>query len=84
MARQIDIPRLLDNISILEKHFAGEHLGLRDNLSRYPVSKPEPVEHYLEQYVTICVLPFFEFINSYGSINESKKERSTSGPIRGV
>ena len=59
------------NINI--KHIAGKHLALTDYLSRNPISKPEPIKNYDEEYVHNCIMPLFEFINNYGSVASQKK-----------
>ena len=41
------------------KHVAGKHLGFTDFESRNPVSKPEPIENYDEEYVICCIRPLF-------------------------
>ena len=52
---------------------AGKHLALTDYLSRNPVSKPESIEIYDEEYVINCIIPLLEFINNYGSVASQKK-----------
>ena len=37
-------------------------------MSRNPISKPEPIEIYDEEYVINCIIPLLEFINNYSSI----------------
>ena len=49
------------------------HLKLTDYLSRKPISKPEPIENYDEEYVINCVIPLLEFINTHGGITDEKK-----------
>ena len=56
------------------KHIAGKHLALIAYLSRNPVSKPESIENYEEEYVINCLIPQLEFINTNSSISESKKK----------
>ena len=46
---------------------------MTDYLSRNPISKPEPIENYDEEYVINCVIPLLEFINTHGSITDEKK-----------
>ena len=56
------------------------HLKLTDYLSRKPISKPEPIENYDEEYVINCVIPLLEFINTHGGITDEKKlEVKTDG-----
>ena len=55
------------------KHIAGKHLALTDYLSRNPISKPEPIENYDEEYVINCIMPLLEFINNYGSVASQKQ-----------
>ena len=55
------------------KHYAGKHLKLTDFLSRNPISKPEPIENYDEEYVINCVITLLEFITTHGSITDEKK-----------
>ena len=44
----------LAHFDINIKHIAGKHLALTDYLSRNPISKPEPIENYDEEYVLIA------------------------------
>ena len=70
------LTRLLDRLAHFDiqiKHVAGKLLKLTDYLSRNPISKPEPIENYDEQYVINCIIPFLEFINNYGSIFDERK-----------
>ena len=60
----------LTHFDIQRKHIAGKRLGLTDYLSRNPVSKPEPIENYDEEYVINCIIPLMEFVINYGSIDE--------------
>ena len=70
------LTRWLDRLAHFDiniKHIAGKHLALTDYLSRNPISKPEPIENYDEEYVINCIMPLFEFINNYGSVASQKK-----------
>ena len=70
------LPRWLDRLAHFDiniKHIAGKHLKLTVYLSRNPISKPEPIENYDEQYVINYVIPLLEFINTHGSITDEKK-----------
>ena len=54
------ITRWLDRLAQFDiqiKHVAGKHLKLTDYLSRNPISKPEPIENYNEEYVINCIIP---------------------------
>ena len=68
------LTRWLDRLAHFDiqiKHVAGKHLNLTDYLSRNPISKPEPIENYDEEYVFNCIIPLLEFINTiYGSITD--------------
>ena len=55
------------------KHIAGKHFAQPNYLSRKPISKPEPIENYDEEYVIDCIIPLLEFINNYGSVASQKK-----------
>ena len=46
----------LANFDIQIKHVAGKHLKLTDYLSRNPISKPEQIESYDEEYVINCII----------------------------
>ena len=70
LTRWLDLLALFD---IHIKHIAGKHLALTDYLSRNPISKPEPIENYDEEYVNNCIMPLLEFINKYGSVDSRKK-----------
>ena len=63
----------LAHFDINIKHIAGKHLKLTDCLCRNPISKPEPIENYDEEYVINCVIPLLEFINTHGSITDQEK-----------
>ena len=63
----------LAHFDINIKHIAGKHLALTDYLSRNPISKPELIENYDEEYVINCIMPLLEFINNYGSVASQKK-----------
>ena len=70
------LKRWLDRLAHFDiniKHIAGKHLKLTDSLCRNPISKPEPIENYDEQYVINCVIPLLEFINTHGSITDEQK-----------
>ena len=70
------LTRWLDRLAHFDiniKHIAGKHLKLTDYLSKNPISKPEPIENYDEEYVINCVIPLLEFINTHGSITNEKK-----------
>ena len=79
------LTRWLDRLAHFDnkiKHIAGKHLALTDYLSRHPISKPEPIENYNEEYVINCVIPLAEFINNHGSITDEKNtEAQTDKPI---
>ena len=65
------LTRWLDRLAHFDiniKHIAGKHLALTDYLSRNPISSPEPIENYDEEYVINCITPLLEFINNCGSI----------------
>ena len=65
------LTRWLDRLAHFDiniKHISGKHLALTDYLSRNPISNPEPIENYDEEYVINCITPLLEFINNYGSI----------------
>ena len=70
------LTRWLDRLAHFDiqiKHVAGKHLNLTDYLSRNPISKPEPIENYDEEYVINCIIPLLEFINTHGSITDEKE-----------
>ena len=46
---------------------------MTDYSNRNPISKPEPIENYDEEYVINCVIPLLEFINTHGSITDEKR-----------
>ena len=75
------LTRWLDRLAHFDikiKHIAGKHLGLTDSLSRNPVSKPEPIKNYDEEYVINCIILLKEFINNHDSIDKlGKKEVRT-------
>ena len=75
------LSRWLDRLAHFDiniKHIAGKHLALTDYLSRNPISSPEPIENYDEEYVINCITPLLEFINNYGSITgKMNKEAQT-------
>ena len=69
------LTRWLDRLAHFDikiKHIAGKHLALTDYLSRHPISKPVPIEHYDEEYVINCIIPLAEFISNHGSITDEK------------
>ena len=87
------ITRWLDRLPHFDnqiKHVADKHLKLTDHLSRKPISRPEPIENYDEEYVINCIIPLLEFINNYGSItdernndaNEPKELAQNEQPIK--
>ena len=70
------LTRWLDRLAHFDiqiKHVAGKHLKLTDYLSRNPISKPEPIENYDEEYVINCIIPLLEFMNNYGSITDERE-----------
>ena len=70
------LTRWLDRLAHFDiqiKHVAGKHLKLTDYLSRNPISKPEPIENYEEEYVVNCIIPLLEFINTHGSVTDEKE-----------
>ena len=70
------LTRWLDRLAHFDiqiKHVAGKHLNLTDYLSRNPISKPEPIENYNEEYVFNCIIPLLEFINTHGGITDEKE-----------
>ena len=70
------LTRWLDRLAHFDihiKHVAGKHLKLTDCLRRNPISKPEPIENYDEEYVINCIIPLLEFINNYGSITDERE-----------
>ena len=70
------LTRWLDRLAHFDiniKHIAGKHLALTDYLCRNPISKPELIENYDEEYVFNCIMPLLEFINNYGSVASQKK-----------
>ena len=47
-------------------------------MSRNPISSPELIENYDEEFVINCITPLLEFINNYGSITgKMNKEAQT-------
>ena len=73
------LKRWLDRLAHFDiniKHIAGKHLTLTKYLSRNPISKPEPIENYDEEYVINCIMPLLEFINNYGSVTSQKKSEA--------
>ena len=67
--------RWLDRLAHFDiniKHIAGKHLAQTEYLRRNPISKPESIENYDEEYVINCILPLLEFINNYGSVVSQK------------
>ena len=69
------LTRWLDRLAHFDiniKHIAGTHLALTDYLSPNPISKPESIENYEEEYVINCIIPLLEFINNYGSVTRKK------------
>ena len=67
------LTRWLDRLAHFDinmKHIAGKHLALTDCMSRNPISKPEPLEKYEEEYVINCIIPLLEFIDTHGSITD--------------
>ena len=71
----------LTHFDINIKHTAGKHLKLTDYFSRNPISKPEPMEKYDEEYVINCVIPLLEVINTHGSITDEKKLEAQTDEI---
>ena len=70
------LTRWLDRLAYFDiniKHIASKHLKLTEYLSRHPISKPEPIENYDDEYVINCVIPSLEFISTHGSITDEKK-----------
>ena len=70
------LTRWLDRLAHFDiqiKHVEGKHLKLTDYLNRNPISKPEPMENYDEEYVFNCIIPLLEFINNYGSITDERE-----------
>ena len=70
------LTRWLDRLAHFDiniKHIASKHIKLTDYLSRNPISKPEPIENYDEEYVINCVIRLLEFIDTHGSITDEKK-----------
>ena len=70
------LTRWLDRLAHFDiqiKHVAGKLLKLTNYLSRNPISKPEPIESYDEEYVINCIIPLLEFINNYGSITDERE-----------
>ena len=68
---------LLAHFEINITHIAGKHLALTNYLSQKPISKPESVENYDEEYVTICIIPLLEFFNNYASVTSQRKIEAT-------
>ena len=50
-------------------------------MSRNPISKPEPIENYDEEYVINCVIPLLEFTNTHGSITDEKKVEAQTDEV---
>ena len=50
-------------------------------MSRNPISKPEPIENYDEEYVINCVIPLLEFVNTHGSISDEKKVEAQTDEV---
>ena len=78
------LTRWLDRLAHFDiniKHIAGKHLKLTDYLSRNPISKPEPIENYDEDYVINCVKPLLEFITTHGSINNERKVEAQTDEV---
>ena len=48
-------------------------MKVTDYLSRNPISKPESIENYDEEFVINCIIPLLEFINNYGSITDERE-----------
>ena len=69
------------HIDINIRHIAGKHLALTDYLSRNPISSPEPIENYDEEYVINCITPLLEFINNYGSITGKMNKEARTDDI---
>ena len=63
----------LANFDINIKHIDEKHLNLTGYLSRKPISKPELIENYDEEYAINCVMPLLEFINTHCSITNEKR-----------
>ena len=67
------LTRWLDRLAHFDiniKHNEGNHLTPTDYMSRNPISKPEPIENYEEEYVINCIIPLQEFFNTQGSITD--------------
>ena len=78
------LTRWLDRLAHFDiniKHIAGKHLALTNYLSRNPISKPELIENYDEEYVINCIMPLLEFINNYGSVASQKKLKARTDQI---
>ena len=70
------LTRWLDRLAQFDiniKHVAGKHLALTNYMSRNPISKPEPIENYDQEYVINCIMPSLEFINNHGCVASQKK-----------
>ena len=77
------LTRRLDSLAHFDikiKHIARKSLVLTDYLSRIPISKPEPIENYDEEYVISCLTPLLEFINNFGSVAGQKKIDAQTEP----
>ena len=78
------LTRWLDRLAHFDiniKHIAGKHLALTAYLSRNPISSPEPIENYDEEYVINCITPLLEFINNYGSITGKMNKEARTDEI---
>ena len=79
------LTRWLDRLAHFDikiKHIAGKHLVLTEYLSRHPISKPDPIEYYDEEYVINCVIPLAEFISNHGKTTDEKNTQAqTDKPI---
>ena len=71
----------LAHFDINIKHIARKHLALTDYLSRNPISSPDPIENYDEEYVINCITPLLEFINNHGSITSKMNKEARTDDI---
>ena len=79
----VRLTRWLDRLAHFDiqiKHVAGKHLKLIDYFSRNPISNPEPIENYDEEWVFNCIVPFLEIIKNLGSITDKEKKHSANEP----
>ena len=71
------LTRWLDRLAhfdINTKHTAGKHLNLTDYLSRNPISKPEPIENYDEEYVRNELRKTFTGVHQHARQHQQRKE----------